>query len=105
MAGPPPRPPRPPAAGPAETTFSQSALSLLEYEVTLAVRSASILVWGVPAFEVVNPGSSNITHEPASMSVRLMDTGDAWLSALISVPLWTLVAPVTVKLLPLRLRT
>src|SRR5882724_5507812 len=34
-----------------------------------------------------------------------MDTDAAWVSALISVPLRTLVAPVTVKFLPLRLRT
>src|SRR5678815_805442 len=34
-----------------------------------------------------------------------MDTAGAWVSTLISVPACTLVAPVTVKLLPLRLRT
>src|SRR5712671_7334190 len=59
----------------------------------------------MPVAAVVNPGNSKITHEPLSSSLRLMDTDAAWVSALISVPLRTLVAPVTVKLLPLRLRT
>src|SRR6186713_3557099 len=46
-----------------------------------------------------------MTHEPLSNSLRLMDTVGSSVCALISVPARTLVAPVTVKFLPLRLRT
>src|SRR5204863_4044170 len=71
----------------------------------VALRSASRLFCAVPVAAVVNPGNSKVTHEPLSSSLRLMDTAGAWVSTLISVPACTLVAPVTVKLLPLRLRT
>src|SRR5580765_3089761 len=63
-----------------------------------------MLVCAVPALAVVNPGSSKITQEPLSSSRRLMDTDGASVSALISVPLRTVVSPLTVNFLPLRLR-
>jgi hypothetical protein len=54
---------------------------------------------------VVNPGSSKITHEPRSSSFTERDTFGRSVVTLISVPARTLVAPVTVNSLPLRLRT
>src|SRR5881397_3275712 len=71
----------------------------------LALRSASRLSCAVPEAAVVNPGSSNITHEPASSSVTLRDRDGLSVVTLYSVPARTLVAPVTGKSLPLRLRT
>jgi hypothetical protein len=41
---------------------------------------------------VVNPGSSKITHEPGSSSVRVRDTDGLSVATLISVPARTLVA-------------
>ena len=72
---PPPGPPPmgPPAPLPLETTLTQSASLSLKYEVSLALRSASRLLCSVPEAAVVNPGSSKITHEPASISVRVRD--------------------------------
>src|SRR6185503_2151603 len=66
--------------------------------------SASRLSCGVPEAAVVNPGSSKITHEPRSSSVRERDTVGLSVVTLISVPARTLV-PVTVYSLPLRLST
>jgi hypothetical protein len=54
---------------------------------------------------VVNPGSSKITHEPRSSSVRVRGTDGLSVVTLISVPARTLVPPVTVNSLPLRLST
>ena len=71
----------------------------------LALRSASMLVCAVPVAAVVYPGNSKITHEPLSSSLRLMFRDDASLSARISVPASTVVSPLTVNFLPLRLRT
>src|SRR5438876_4822806 len=71
----------------------------------LALRSASRLSCAVPEAAVVNPGSSNITHEPASSSVTLRDRDGLSVVTLYSVPARTLVAPVAGKSLPLRLRT
>src|SRR5438093_5405160 len=71
----------------------------------LALRSASKLSCGVPEAAVVNPGSSNITHEPASSSVTLRDRDGLSVVTLYSVPARTLVAPLAVNSLPLRLRT
>ena len=62
-------------------------------------------VCAVPEAAVVNPGSSNITHEPLSSSVTLRVRDGLSVVTLISVPARTLVAPVTGKSLPLRLRT
>ena len=89
---------------PLETTLTQSASLSLKYEVSLALRSASRLLCSVPEAAVVNPGSSKITHEPESSSVRLRFTDGLSVVSVISVPARTLV-PVTVYSLPLRLRT
>src|SRR6185436_7259826 len=58
-----------------------------------------------PEDAVVNPGSSNITHEPASSSFTLMFKVGLSVVTLYSVPARTLVSPLAVKSLPLRLRT
>src|ERR1051325_6675303 len=96
----------PPASAPLplETTLTQSESLSLKYEVSLALRSASRLSCGAPEAAVVNPGSSKITHEPGSSSVRERDTDGLSVVTLISVPARTLV-PVTLYSLPLRLRT
>ena len=69
------------------------------------MRSASRLSCAVPEAAVVNPGSSKITHEPASSSVTLRVTDGLSVVTLISVPARTLVARLAVNSLPLRLRT
>ena len=74
-------------------------------EQWLAEQRASRLSWGVPEAAVVKPGSSRITHEPLSSSVRPKDTDGLSVVTLISVPARTLVAPVTGNSLPLRLST
>ena len=63
----------------------------LKYEVSLAVRSASRLVCGVPEAAVLKPGSWKITHEPLSSSDSLRDTSGLSVVTLISVPARTLV--------------
>ena len=90
---------------PLETTLTHSASLPLKYEVSLALRSASKLLCSVPEAAVVNPGSSKITHEPLSISVRMRDMDGRSVVTLISVPARTLLPPVTVYSLPLRLRT
>jgi len=74
-----------------ETTLTHSASLSLKYEVSLALRNASRLLCSVPEAAVVNPGSSKITHEPASISVRLRFTDGLSVATLISVPARTLV--------------
>src|SRR5580704_2611350 len=59
----------------------------------------------VPVAALEYPGNSKITHEPLSSSLTLMDRDGASLSARISVPASTVVSPLTVNFLPLRLRT
>src|SRR5213078_4076366 len=54
---------------------------------------------------VVNPGSSNITHEPAFSSYTLRDRAGLSVVTLNSLPARTLVVPETGKSLPLKLRT
>src|SRR3984885_6736571 len=99
----PPAPgPAPWAPSPVETTLTQSASLSLKYEVALALRSASRLSCGAPEAGGVNPGSSRITHEPASSSVRERDTVGLSVATLISVPARPLVA-VTLDFFPLRL--
>ena len=66
--------------------MTQSASLSLKYEVALALRSASRLSCGAPEAAVVNPGSSKITHEPRSSSVRERDTVGLSVVTLISVP-------------------
>src|SRR4051812_14316008 len=53
----------------------------------------------------MNPGSSNITHEPASSSLTMRFTDGLSVVTLYSVPARTLVSPSAVNSLPLRLRT
>ena len=89
---------------PLATTFTHSESLSLKYDVSVAVRSASRLRCSVPEAAVVNPGSSKITHEPASISVRMSDMVGLSVVTLISVPARTLLA-VCVYSLPLRLRT
>src|SRR5512136_1859734 len=86
-------------------TWTQRASLSLKYEVALALRSASRLSCGAPEAAVVNPGSSKITHEPLSSSVRVRDTDGLSVVSLISVPARTVLPAVTVYSLPLRLRT
>ena len=77
---------------PFETTFTHSASLSLKYEVSLALRSASRLLCCVPDAAVVNSGSSKITHEPGSSSVRVRETDGLSVATLISVPDRTVVA-------------
>src|SRR5579872_13739 len=58
----------------------------------------------MPEAAVANPGSSKITHEPLSSSLRRRATDGLSVVTLISVPARMLVAPVRVNSLPLRLR-
>ena len=99
LAGPLPR------MSPVETSLTQSEPLPLKYEVAVALRSASRLSCAVPVDAVVNPGSSNITHEPAFSSDTLRDRAVLSVLTLNSEPARTLVAPLTGKSLPLRLRT
>src|SRR3954452_4620073 len=64
-----------------------------------------MLICGVPDAAVVNPGSWKITHEPRSSSFSVRFTDGRSVVTFISVPARTLVAPVTVNSLPLRLST
>src|SRR5262245_43700938 len=89
---------------PLETTLTHRRSLSLKYEVSVALRSASRLACGAPEAAVVNPGSSKITHEPASISVRVRAKFGLSVVTLISVPDRTLLA-VWVYSLPLRLRT
>src|SRR5579871_4531486 len=59
----------------------------------------------VPVAALEYPGNSTRTHDPLSSSLRLMVRGDASLSARISVPASTVVSPLTLSFLPLRVRT
>src|ERR1700722_13917340 len=63
-----------------------------------------MLVCAVPVAAVEYPGNSKQPHEPLSSSLRLMFRDGASLSARISVPASTVVSPLTVNFLPLRLR-
>ena len=98
-------PPGAAAAGPGETSLTQSESLSLKYEVVLALRSASRLLCCAPEAAVVNPGSWKITHEPLSSWLTLMGRFGLSVTTLISVPATTLVSPVAVNSLPLRLRT
>ncbi|MNC85515.1 hypothetical protein D3C83_11180 [compost metagenome] len=71
--------------------------------MALAFRSESRLSCAAPEAAVVNPGSSNITHEPASSSETLRDRVGRSVVTLYSVPARTFLAPLAVNSLPLRL--
>ena len=76
---------------PLETSLTHSEPLPLKYEVVLALRSASRLSCAVPEAAVVNPGSSNITHEPASSSDTLKFKAGLSVVTLNSEPARTLV--------------
>src|SRR5690606_13275985 len=59
----------------------------------------------VPVAALVNPGSSKITHEPASSWLTLMGSSVRSVVTLISVPATTESSPLAVNSLPLRLST
>src|SRR5262245_14273888 len=60
----------------------------------------------VPEAAVVKPGSSNMTHDPWSISARLRETSCLSVFTRISLPARTVLwLPVILKSLPLRLRT
>src|ERR1700683_5339010 len=92
------------APSPLETTLTQSESLPLWYEGAVAVRRASRLSCGVPESAVANPGSSKITHEPLSSSLRCSARDGLSVVTLISVPARMLVSPIRVTSLPLRLR-
>ena len=69
------------------------------------MRSASRLSTAAPEAAVVNPGSSNITHEPVSSSFTLMFKFGLSVITLYSLSARTLVSPSAVNSLPLRLST
>src|SRR6185503_1126368 len=89
---------------PLETTLTHSASLSLTYEVSLALRSASRLLCCVPDAAVVNSGSLKMTHEPASISVRVRFKDGLSVATFISVPARTL-PELKVYSLPLRVRT
>src|SRR5581483_1874808 len=64
-----------------------------------------MLVCAVPVAALEYPGNSTRTHEPLFSSLTLMVSDGASLSARISVPASTVVSPLTVSFLPLRVRT
>ena len=70
--------------------MTHSASLSLKYEVSLALRSASRLLCGVPEAAVLKPGSWKITQEPLSISVSVSDTDGLSVVTLISVPARTL---------------
>src|SRR6185436_7441696 len=94
----------PRAPVPLETTLTHSASLSLKYEVSLALRSASRLLCCAPDAAVRNPGSSKITHEPASISVRVKFRDGRSVATFISVPARTL-PELKVYSLPFRVRT
>src|SRR6185312_7328000 len=81
--------------------FTQRASLPLYQEVALDLRRASRLSSGVPEAAVVKPGSSKITHEPFSISVRRSGRDFRSVTTLISSPARTLVSPPRVNSLPL----
>jgi hypothetical protein len=68
------------------TSFTQTASGPLKYEVSVALRNASMLGCSVPEAALVKPGSSNMTHDPWSISARLRETSGLSVFTRISVP-------------------
>src|ERR1700681_31470 len=56
------------------TSFTQTASGPLKYEVSVALRRASMLSCCFPEVALAKPGSSNTTHEPLAISDKLMAT-------------------------------
>ena len=88
---------------PLETTLTQSASLSLKYEVSPALRSASRLRCSVPDAAAVKPGSSKITHEPASSSDKVRFRDGLSVVTLSSIPA-RMVPELKLTSLPLRLR-
>src|SRR5262245_56453490 len=78
----------------------------LKYEVSVALRRASMLSRCFPEDALAKPGSSNTTHESLAISLKLRETSDLSVFTWISVPArTTLWLAVILKSLLLRLRT
>src|ERR1700730_17937949 len=68
------------------TSFTQTASGPLKYEVSVALRRASMLSCCFPEVALAKPGSSNTTHESLSISVKLIETSGLSVFTRISVP-------------------
>src|SRR5215469_18186810 len=68
------------------TSLTQRASPPLKYDVAFALRNASMLGCSVPEAALVKPGSSNMTHDPWSISARLRETSCLSVFTRISVP-------------------
>src|SRR6478609_2803506 len=87
------------------TSFTQRASGPLKYDVSVALRRASMLSCCFPEVALAKPGSSNTTHESLAISVRPMATSGLSVFTRISVPARTVLwLAVILKSLPLRLR-
>src|SRR5215510_1456329 len=85
------------------TSFTQTASGPLKYEVSVALRRASMLSCCFPEVALAKPGSSNTTHESLAISVKLNETSGLSVFTRISVPARTVLElTVIVKSLPLR---
>src|SRR5215467_16212390 len=86
--------------------FHPDGIRTLEYEVSVALRRASMLSCCFPEVAVAKPGSSNTTHESLAISLKLIETSGLSVFTRISVPARTVVAlSFIVKSLPLWLST
>src|ERR1700722_17144361 len=56
------------------TSFTQTASGPLKYEVSVALRRASMLSCCFPEVALAKPGSSNTTHESLAISLKLIET-------------------------------
>ena len=89
--------------GGAATSLTHMLSPSWNQEVSFAWRKASMLPCSVPAAALVKPGSSNMTHEPSSISARLRVTSSLSVSTSISVPAFTVLrSPLILNSLPLR---
>src|SRR6185436_7904524 len=87
------------------TSLTQRESLSLKYEVSLALRNASMLSCFVPEAALAKPGSSNMIHESLFISLRLRETSGLSVFTRISIPERTVLwLPVILKSLPLRMR-
>src|SRR5215469_2130241 len=68
------------------TSFTQTASGPLKYEVSVALRRASMLSCCFPEVALAKPGSSNTTHESLAISLKLIETSGLSVFTRISVP-------------------
>ncbi|MNC93138.1 hypothetical protein D3C83_96980 [compost metagenome] len=68
------------------TSFTQTASGPLKYEVSVALRRASMLSCCFPEVALAKPGSSNTTHESLAISLKLSATSGLSVFTRISVP-------------------